>query len=545
MELAYRRSVFHQATADPISNESEARFRALAEASWEGICFTANGVILDANPQLASIFGYDLADLIGRHVLELTAPSSTAALLRAMRLRSAAPTQFDAVRKDGAVITVELRAQTVTYQGKVVRMTALRDITEVTRGNERRRALVAGTAGVSGQHFFRSLVKFLARALDARCAVAAELTGNAADSIHVLSAWDRDDHVALPDAPLAAAPIVSEVIAMGLRFIDGDGARTMAADAIFADLDISSCAAIALQDAAGRVLGILAVGDDRPLPVDDNLVSTLRIFAARAGVEIERIRSERQVRRFQQDLEQRVADRTRELEYANRELEAFSYSVSHDLRAPLRQIQGFVDLLAADLQDPPPQIRQHLTDITDSARKMTSLIDTLLEFSRVSRVDLRVVETDLGALVAEAIEEAGRGASGRAIEWVVQPLPAAACDAGLLRQVFANLIGNAVKFTRPRDRARIEIGARTEGAELVIYVRDNGVGFNMTHAGKLFAVFQRLHPASRFEGNGVGLANAQRIVARHGGRIWAESEVDRGATFSFSLPRITKGAGHA
>ena len=537
-----REPVLQHFSSDPIANESEERFRALAEASWEGICFSENGIILDANRQLAGILGYEPHELIGRSVVGLVAPESVARVMRALRVQSSAPYEHQAVRKDGTIIVVEVRAQVVSYKGRPVRMTAIRDVTERTRAAEHRRALVAGTAGVSGQHFFRSLVKHLAKALGARCAFVAELVEPANDHLRVLSAWEGDDYLSIADAPLSST-MLAEVITGGLRFFDGELARQFSDDGLLADLEASSCAAISLEDATGTPIGVLAVAADFPLPIDDELVSTLRVFGARAGVEIERIRGERQVRRFNQELEQRVADRTRELESANRELEAFSYSVSHDLRAPLRQVLGFVELLSRDLGgECAPSLRQHLTDISDSAKRMSSLIETLLDFSRVGRAGLCMTDLNFGALAEDVIADVAGQWPERTIEWTVHELPQVRGDIALVRQVLTNLIDNAVKFTRPRSVARIEIGSQLSGADgVVCYVRDNGVGFNMQRIDKLFGVFQRLHPASKFEGTGIGLANVQRIVLRHGGRVWAHSQVEQGATFYFTLPRAQQG----
>ncbi len=526
-----------QQLSDPIPNESEERFRALADAAWEGICFSENGIILDANRQLADILGYEPHELIGRSVIDLVAPDSVAQVIRALRLQSSAPYEHQAIRKDGSVIIVEVRAQVVSYKGRPVRITAIRDVTDRVRAAEHRRALVAGTAGVSGQHFFRSLVKHLAKALGARGAFVAELVEPGNDHLRVLSAWEGDDYLSMADAALSST-MLAETLTGGLRFFDGDLARQFADDALLADLDASSCAAISLEDANGSPIGVLAIASDFPLPISDDLVSTFRVFAARAGVEIERIRAERQVRRFNQELEQRVADRTRELESANRELEAFSYSVSHDLRAPLRQVLGFVDLLSRDLGGAcSPNIRQHLTDISDSAKRMSALIDTLLDFSRTGRAGLCLTELNLGALADELIHDVAGQWPGRRIEWVRHELPQVRGDLALVRQVLTNLIDNAVKFTRFRSVAQIEIGSERSDADgVVCYVRDNGVGFNMQRVDKLFGVFQRLHPASKFEGTGIGLANVQRIVLRHGGRVWARGEVGQGATFYFTLP---------
>jgi light-regulated signal transduction histidine kinase (bacteriophytochrome) len=226
-----------------------------------------------------------------------------------------------------------------------------------------------------------------------------------------------------------------------------------------------------------------------------------------------------------------------ELQAANRELEAFSYSVSHDLRAPLRHITGFVDLLEkrapAGLDD---KGRHYLRVISDASRKMGTLIDDLLTFSRMARVEMVQRTVALGSLVDGVIRDLGREAEKREVVWDVAPLPEVSGDAAMLRQVWFNLIGNALKFSRPRTPARIQIGALQMDGEVRCFVRDNGVGFDMRYADKLFGVFQRLHREAEFEGTGVGLANVQRIVHRHGGRTWAEGAPDEGAVFWFSLP---------
>jgi signal transduction histidine kinase len=240
-----------------------------------------------------------------------------------------------------------------------------------------------------------------------------------------------------------------------------------------------------------------------------------------------------------ENLEQRVLDRTVQLEAANKELEAFAYTVSHDLRAPLRHIDGFMKLLQKRTTTALDQQSRHYMDtISESSQKMGLLIDDLLSFSRMGRHALSVQTVELEPLVHEVIQELAPDAEGRNIDWRIGDLPAVSGDASLLRMVLANLIANAVKFTRPREKARIEIGSQPgQNADTVIYVRDNGVGFGMAYADKLFGVFQRLHRAEEFEGTGIGLATVRRIIARHGGRTWAEGEPDQGATFLFSLPR--------
>jgi PAS domain S-box-containing protein len=251
----------------------------------------------------------------------------------------------------------------------------------------------------------------------------------------------------------------------------------------------------------------------------------------------ERKQIEEQVLKLNGELKQRAEM----LEVANQELESFSYSVSHDLRAPLRHIHGFVELLqqAPALQGDETSRRQ-MKIIAKAAGEMGRMIDDLLAFSRTGRVAMHPVEFDLRAMIDQIIQDRALECQGRRIAWEIKPLSRVAGDPGLLRLVWTNLLDNALKYTRPREEAKIEIGQMTgtpAGArEAVFYVRDNGVGFDMQYTSNLFGVFQRLHRAEEFEGTGIGLANVQRIIQRHGGRVWAEAHVDVGATFYFSLP---------
>jgi PAS domain S-box-containing protein len=246
----------------------------------------------------------------------------------------------------------------------------------------------------------------------------------------------------------------------------------------------------------------------------------------------ERKHAEDDIRRFNAELEKRVVERTAQLE-------AFSYSVSHDLRAPLSHILGFVESLQQDAGSLLSEKNLgHLTTIFQSAKKMANLIDDLLAFSHVGRAELQKQEVNLKELFKETLGDFQEEAKERTIVWKIHSLPSVRADRALLRMVLVNLVSNAVKFTGTRAEAKIEIGCVPGGDnETIVFIRDNGAGFNQDYAHKLFVVFQRLHVQDEFEGTGIGLANVQRIIERHGGRVWAEGLVDGGATFYFAIPK--------
>jgi light-regulated signal transduction histidine kinase (bacteriophytochrome) len=252
-------------------------------------------------------------------------------------------------------------------------------------------------------------------------------------------------------------------------------------------------------------------------------------------VDVTRLKKvEAEITRLNTELERRITERTRELREANQELESFSYSVSHDLRAPLRAIDGFSYILL-ERTDLPDDIRQQMLKVRQNVLQMDNLINALLNFSRMSRQSLQKEDIRPEFLVKDVIEELKQEQEGREVHITIGPLPPCRGDPSLVRQVFFNLISNALKFTRKRGQAVIEIGSFRMGNQTVYTVRDNGIGFDMQYADKIFTVFQRLHSSQDYEGTGIGLAIVRRIIDRHGGRIWVESAVDQGTTFFFTL----------
>jgi PAS domain S-box-containing protein len=499
--------------------ESKERYRQLANLSPDGISIHSDGRVQFVNPAMVHMSGATSADqLIGKSVLDLIHPDFREIVQNRIHKikRSGQPTSFieeKILRLDGTSLNVEVAAIPYNLNNTQYIQIVVRDITERKRAEESLRE-----SGERLRQIASSLREVVwLRDVQTRQVLYVnpafqELTGRPCESfyenrdvlIDVIHPDDKEWVLKALDQRFESVPFDKEH-----RITHLDGSVRWVSSRIFP-----------VRNEAGEVYRWASIMED----ITD------------------RKRVEEEIHQLNQELEQRVTDRTAQLKAANKELEAFAYSVSHDLRAPLRHIDGFLELLQQRIGGDLDERSQHyMATVSDAAMRMGQLIDDLLAFSRMGRNELSKTPVDLNRLVQEVIGELEPEMHGRSIHWQITPLPTVTGDRATLRLVLVNLLSNALKFTRGCESTEIEIGCQVENKEAIIFIRDNGVGFDMAYADKLFGVFQRLHHADEFEGTGIGLANVRRIINRHNGRTWAEGAVSHGATFYFSLPQSGQG----
>ena len=521
---AFMRDITDRKQAEEALRRSEARKSAILETALDAIVtFDQQGKIIEWNPAATQIFGYSRELALGRVFADLMAPQANEELTRKGLPRYLQTgrgrllgqrMELMALRANGAEFPVELTITHITDGEQMVFTSFIRDITERRRTEEALR---------KSEERFRLLVEgvedYAIYMLDTHGRVTTWNVG--AERIHGYRAQEiigrrfhrfytaEDADRKKPDQALAVATAEG-------RYQDEHWLVRKNGAQFWASFVIT-----ALRDESGRLTGFSSIARDVT----------------------KRKQAEDEIRRLNAALERQVQERTTELQAAYSEMEAFSYSISHDLRAPLIHIAGFVEMLKSDLG---PKLddrsRRHLETICSSTEHMGRMIADLLALSRIGRAEMHKVRVNLGEVVRDVQRELAAGLQNRSVTWIIGELPEVTADPILLRQALMNLIANALKFTRPRAEARVEIGIVESDTEDVVYVRDNGVGFDMRYAGKLFGVFQRLHPTTEFEGTGIGLAKTRRLIQRHGGRTWAESVPGQGTTFFFSLPRPNPGA---
>jgi len=519
-EQAETRSEQAETRSEQVIQDSEVSYRRLFEAAKEGILILDidTGRIDDVNPFLIELLGFSRDEMLGKTVGELN-PFKDIEDNQAMleRLQATGFVRYEDLplqARDGRKMEVEFVSNVYESVGKKVIQCNIRDITERKRTEMISFQLAAIVASsddaIIGKDLRGVVTSWNAGAEREFGYTASEMIGH---SITRLIPAERHEEEVK----------ILEQIARGKSVRNFETMRSRKDGSIFN----VSVTVSAIKDSSGKVVGASKVVRDITI----------------------RKKAEETIHRLNAELEQRVTQRTAELEAANKELESFSYSVSHDLRAPLRAVDGFSQ---AVLEDYGPQLpeegRRCLQTIREGAQRMGTLIDDLLTLSRLGRLPLSKRAVETGDLVRAVLEDLSSQREGRQIEVSVAELPVCQGDAVLLKQVWINLLSNAIKYTRRREKAVIEVGCKRQpiaaedhagpekkANEDVYFVRDNGTGFDMRYAGKLFGVFQRLHREEEYEGTGVGLAIVQRIVQRHGGRVWGEAEEDHGATFYFTL----------
>ena len=476
----------------------------------------------------ASIVGMEVRDIVGDKLYRQQIAHRLDRVLAGERVR------YESIRPGpgGDARTVDIELVPDLREGGVVRgwIGMMRDVTEQRRREQLLPSLARGTARATGDAFFASMASQIGEAFGVAYVLVAETTdeGTRARSLAFWSTggWLPNIHYRLADAPCRL------VVENGSAYFDRGVAHQFPDDKALAARGIEGYWGLSMPDRDGKPIGVLVVMDTAPLKLLPEQESTLDVFAGRAGAELERQRLEDRLRESNLMLERRVQERTAQLSEAVQELEAFSYSVSHDLRTPLRHIGAYAQLLAEE-----PALardgdgRAYVDRILRSVTRLEQLITDLLELSRVGRVEMAREPLNLSEMATEVAEELDSAEPGRQTNWRIADGLLAEGDPRLLRVVLANLVGNAWKYTGKKATPCIEVGFE-HGA---FFVRDNGAGFDMQHAARLFEPFQRLHKASEFEGVGIGLATVARIVRRHGGRIWAEAAPEQGATFRFTL----------
>jgi PAS domain S-box-containing protein len=489
--------------------EGEVRFRRLAEAGFEGLAFTRGGNFLQVNPQFAAMVGSTVEELVGQALIHFVTPEFRDMVTSHIQSESVEPFEYLALRQDGGIFPAEVQIRLIPNDGEMVQITAVHDLsqrkkTEASLRETQEKLNLALRASRMGIWDWDLLTDQVTGDEEVSAILKGERIPLDHPASEILNFTHPDDRQNVSDQFSQAGHTTDVPFEFEYRVIWPDTSQHTIA-------------------ARGNVYR----GEDRS---GDHMIGVVWDVTERRAIEEE-------IRRLNSELEQRVTRRTAQMQTALRELEAFSYSVSHDLRAPLRAMNGFSRLLQEDygkLLD--EQGTHYLQRIGDSSQKMSQLIDNLLNLARYSRANLNVTVLNLSEMAQSAATELDLSDPTRRVTWVIADGISASGDEQLLRVVINNLLDNAWKFSGRTPSACIEFGLESQDGRPVYFVRDNGAGFNMEYVGRLFGAFQRLHDADEFEGSGIGLATVQRIIRRHGGDVWAEGEVGLGATFYFTLP---------
>lgn len=506
---------------------------------------TRDGLYLEANEANEQVLGYRADELLGQNSRDLkvwvTEEEHQAYARKLVEHGEVLGHATRLYNKWGEPVHVKIWSRRIDLDGETCELIYSINVTEQQRREAMLMNVARGVSSKTGEAFFLSLAEHLAQGIGAEGVLIGELGPDGAlDTLALLQDGDLQPNRSLAPVHTTLVGILAqeELVTIDAR------ASQMVMNVPAVDLDaLQTLAGVALRDPDGTSIGLMAVvWRERRDPTPD-VRALLTIFASRCNAELVRLRRDREIRRLQTTLEQRVAARTQQLEYLNRELESFSYSVSHDLKSPLRSMDGFTHMLREQMAGRLTQEDENLiARVHGAIARMNSLIVDLLALARVSQGRLQRMEVNLSDLAEDVTRHLFHTDAARPVEVSIEPGLMANCDAHMAHIVLENLLGNAWKYSRHQAPARIEMGMeRTAGGTARFYIRDNGAGFDMSRSDRLFKPFNRLHAASEFEGSGVGLATVRRIIERHGGEIVGRGEPGGGATFVFSFGSGTTG----
>lgn len=438
--------------------------------------------------------------------------------------------------KDGDLVDVRLWAVLIDIDGEQCILSSTVNVSEEKRREALLLSVAQGMTGETGQAFFDALARHAALALGADVVMVSELQPDL--RVRTLAVWKDGSPSPNFVYESAGTPCGETLLRSDLCAYESSLGKSFPAEAPLSGILADAYVGQSLRDQDGSAIGVLGAQWRRPITLSAEMRALMSIFSSRATAELIRLRREREIQQLNATLEQRVSVRTAELEKLNAELDSFAYSVSHDLKSPLRAIDGFTRLLGEQLQGRlQPDETQLFDRVLTSTRRMSTLIADLLALARVSQGQMDRVPTDLSEIAEQVMQAEQARLPERRLQWHIEPGLMCNCDPRLMRIALENLLGNAVKYTRDQPQPRIEVGRLPgdSGRPLTFFVRDNGVGFNMAYADKLFKPFQRLHQSSEFDGTGIGLATVRRIVERHGGSISGVARIGLGAEFRISM----------
>jgi PAS domain S-box-containing protein len=551
--LAVIRDITERKRAEEALRQAETRYRTLFESAQDAIFLMQEERFVECNPPTLRMFGCRREQIIGETAIRFSPAQQPDGRDSAGKARekihaalSGDPQRFEwrHCRLDGKEFDAEISLNRLEIDAQPMLLAIVRDITERKEAAEALRAVVKATAG-SGEDFFRALVVELAKVLHVKYAFVGALLPGAPERVRTVAMWAKDALASNFEYELAKAPCANVINRIPCYYPDNVQLQ-FPEDKSLVDMGAVSYMGVPLFDATGAALGLLAVLNDRPMESSELALSLLTILANRAATEMERQQREKEIRRLlaqvQEDateLEKRVAERTVQLKVANAQLEAFAYSVSHDLKAPLRGIDGYSRLL---LENYAPKLEEEGRSFVHTIRKATAqmalLIDDLLAYSRLERRTMTASPIQLNAFVEALLANYSAEVQSRGVTLNVSvPETTVQADRDGMAMALRNLIENALKFTRNIQAPAIEIGGREEEHSCVLWVRDNGIGFDMQYHDRIFEIFQRLQRAEEYPGTGIGLAMVRKSMERMGGRVWAESKPGEGAAFYLEVPR--------